>query len=193
MYRIKSNPRDGRLHKGLDWSTFFWCNEENCQVLLNLLYFIQPGFYQFWNFCRESSAEKCYSMFYYPPAVIDKDIFAIMDSTLDENFTSLNVCIPFPALESFSSLMAIITKRCPKLESLKVIFRHGLGETSALDNRNEEREPSPYTIPPGSSLSVLKSLFLNFYDPRGLPRHDVLKLTNLFWASLGSSVRSLQS
>ncbi len=71
--------------------------------------------------------------------------------------------------------MGIIIKRCIKLESLKVIFRHWLGETSALDNRNEEREPSPYTIPPGSSLSFLKSLLLNFYDPRGLPRHDVLE------------------
>ncbi len=126
----------------------------------------------FFNFCRKKCAQRCYEIFLNRPGQIKEDTFAIIDSTLDNHFKKLEVCVPFPALESFSDLMAIITHRCPKLEALKVSFRHKFKTAlrfskSRLDkgmNVFERKEQSNYTMPPESSLPCLKSLILDFDD-----------------------------
>jgi len=117
------------------------------------------------NFFRERCVHRCYETFCKHQSVIEEDSFAIINSTLDEHFKSLNVCVPFPAFESFSTLKAIIIHRCPNLEKLKVTFRHSFSETLGLrKNGITKKEQSPHTIPSGSLLPCLKILILDFGD-----------------------------
>lgn len=102
---------------------------------------------------------------------IEEDTFAIIECLLDEHFSSLEVCIPFPAFESFSALVAFISHRCPKLENLKVTFKQNFEKTF---HSNQDKESS-YTIPPGSSLLSLKSLTLCWYDR---PQHQDVEDTS---------------
>lgn len=102
-------------------------------------------------------------MEHFPSLKHAPDLFAVLDCILDEHFQGLKVSLPFPAHKSFSTLIPIITCRCPKLQALQVAFRYKVGSYDAREDSCTEPEP----IAPGSFLSQLQSLTLYWMEREG--------------------------
>lgn len=52
------------------------------------------------------------------------DVSVMLDCILDSSFLGLELVIPYPSLQSFSSLLSVISHRCPQLERLSIFFKH---------------------------------------------------------------------
>ena len=86
-----------------------------------------------------------------------EDMCVIMDCILDENFKELDITIPIPTFDYFSTLLSIISHRSPSLEKLKITFYHVI----MIRIEQSENNPLPeLMISEGADLNsnCLKSL-----------------------------------
>jgi len=92
------------------------------------------------------------------------DVCAILDWVLDEDFTDLEIDIPYQTIKSLSSLMSVIAHRSPKLKSLQITFYTISGISPPLEPPPRKVDPLEPNSISTSLLKYLTSLSLHHRD-----------------------------